>query len=64
MRIEKVEKLVANLCYSHKNLKTRIKSCFELVLKKVHRIVTFNQKPLRKSYIEIHTSEHRAEKKI
>ena len=59
MRIEKVEKLVANLhdkeeyVIHTRNLKQVLK--FGLVLKKVRRVITFNQKSWVRLYIDINT---------
>ena len=59
MRIEKVEKLVANL-HDKMEYVIHIRSLKEalnhgFVLKKVHRVIKFNQKALLKSYIDINT---------
>ena len=59
MKTEKVQKLVANLydknkCYSHKKIKTSTNSC--LVLKKVHRVIKFNQKAWLKQYVDMKTN--------
>ena len=60
MKIEKVGKLVANLhdkteCVIHiRNLKEALNQ--GLVLKKVHRVIKFNQKALLKPYIAINTN--------
>ena len=59
MKLEKVEKLAANLYDNteyviHKrNLKQA--SNHELILKKVHRVMKFNQKVWLKPYIDINT---------
>ena len=59
IKIEKVEKLVANLhdkteCVIHiRNLKQALN--YGLVLKKVHRVITFNQKAWLKPYISMIT---------
>ena len=59
MKIEKVEKLVANLhdkeeyVIHTRNLKQVLK--FGLVLKKVRRVITFNQKSWVRLYININT---------
>ena len=59
IKIEKVEKLVANLhdkteCVIHiRNLKQALNH--GLVLKKVHRVITFNQKAWLKLYINMIT---------
>ena len=59
MKTEKIQKLVANLydknkCYSHKKIKTSTNSC--LVLKKVHRVIKFNQKAWLKQYVDMKTN--------
>ena len=56
MKIEKVEKLVANLhdkteCYTHKKFRTSIKPWISV--KKVHRVIKFNQKAWLKTYIDM-----------
>ena len=59
MKIEKIEKLVANLhdkteyVIHIRNLKQALNH--ELVLKKVHRIIKFKQKAWLKSYIDTNT---------
>ena len=59
IKIETVEKLVANLCDKNeyvihiRNFKQALSR--ELVLKKVHRVIKFNQKTWLKSYIEMNT---------
>ena len=59
MKIEKVEKLVANL-YDKTQYVTHIKNLkralnHELVLNKIHRVIKFNQKYLFKPYIKLNT---------
>ena len=59
MKIEKVEKLVANL-YDKTQYVTHIKNLKqalnpELVLNKIHRVIKFNQKYLFKPYIKLNT---------
>ena len=55
MKIEKVEKFIANLHdkkeYVHRNLKQAL--THQLVSKKVHRIIKFNQKAWLKPYIDM-----------
>ena len=61
MKIEKVEKLVANLddikeCYTHKKFKIRIEShisayCHRMH-KKVHRIIKFNKEAWLRPYTD------------
>ena len=59
MKIEKVYKVVANLhdktwqSIIHINLKQTL--CHWLVLKKNHRVITFNQNALLKSYIDLNS---------
>ena len=59
MKIEKVYKVVANLHDNtwqniiHINLKQTL--CHWLVLKKNHRVITFNQNALLKSYIDLNS---------
>ena len=59
MKIEKVEKLVANLhdkteyVIHIRNLKQALNH--GLILKKVHRVIKFNQKPGLKPYIDMNT---------
>ena len=59
MKIETIEKLVANLhdkeeFFIHiRNLKQALSH--GLVLKKVHRVIKYNQKALIKSYIDTNT---------
>ena len=59
MKIEKIEKLVANLhdkteyVIHIRNLKQALNH--ELVSKKVHRVIKFNQNALRKPYIDMNT---------
>ena len=59
MKTEKLEKLVANL-YDKTQYVTHIKNLkqalnHELVLNKIHRVITFNQKYLFKPYIKLNT---------
>ena len=66
MKIEKVKKLVANLCdkteyvIQTRNLKQALNH--GLVLKKLHRIVKFKQKALLKCYIDMKTDLRKKEK--
>ena len=59
MKLEKIEKLVANLhdkteyVIHIRNLKQALNH--ELILKKVHRVIKFNQKAWLKLYIELNT---------
>ena len=58
LTIEKCNKLVCTLqdkkiCCIHKNLKTSIKH--RLILRKLHRVIQFNQKAWLKPYIEMNT---------
>ena len=59
MNIEKVEKLVANLddrteyVIAIRNLKQALN--YELVLKKVHRVIKFNQNTWLKPYMDMNT---------
>ena len=59
MKIEKIEKLLANLhdkteyVIHIRNLKQALNH--GLVLKKVHRVIKFNQKALLKPYIDMNT---------
>ena len=67
MNIEKVEKLVANLNNKTeyviviRNLKQALNN--ELVLKKVHRVIKFNQNILLKPYIDMNTGPTKKAKK-
>ena len=59
MKIEKVEKLVANLHYKAEYI-IHIRNLEEvfnqiLVLKKVRRVIKFNQNPWIKPYMDINT---------
>ena len=59
MKIEKVEKLVANL-YDKTQYVTHIRNLKQvlnhgLILNKIHRVVQFNQKYCFKSYIKLNT---------
>ena len=57
MKTEKVEKLVANLHDKNENVKhiRNLKQALNhgLVLKKVHRVIKFNQKAWLKPYIDM-----------
>ena len=59
MKMEKIEKLLANLynkkriCYTHKKFKTALNH--GLVFKKGHRVIKFNQEAWLKPYIYINT---------
>ena len=53
MKIEKVEKLVANLHDKERNLKQALNH--GLVLKKVHKVIKFNQNAWLKPYIDKNT---------
>ena len=59
MKIDKSNKIVYNLydkkklCCSYKFIKTSIKSW--LILKKVHRVIQFNQEAWLKPYIDMNT---------
>ena len=59
MKLEKVEKLVANLCGQTEyvlyiiNLKQELN--YKLILKKVHRVIKFNEKAWLKPYIDMNT---------
>ena len=61
MKIEKVKKLVANLCdkteyvIQTRNLKQALNH--GLVLKKLHRIIKFKQKAWLKSYFNMNRSK-------
>ena len=68
MKIEKVEKLVANL-HDKTEYVIHIRSLkhalnHELVLKKLHRIVKFKQKSWLKSYIDMNTDLRKKTKMI
>ena len=59
MRIENVEKLVGN-AHDEKENVIRIRNLKKalhhgLILKKVHRVIKFNQKAWLKSYIDMNT---------
>ena len=60
MKIEKVEKLVPNLHNKTENIIhiSKLKQALnhKLVLKKVHRVITFNQNTWLKPYIDINTA--------
>ena len=66
MKIEKVEKLVANLhhkteCVIHiRNLKQALN--YGLILKKVHRVIKFNQNVWLKSYNDMNTDLRKKKK--
>ena len=59
MKLEKVEKLVANLYGQTEyvlyiiNLKQELN--YKLILKKVHRVIKFNEKSWLKPYIDMNT---------
>ena len=53
MKIEKSEKLVANLHNNMRNLKQALNH--EFVLKKVYRVIQFDQKTCLKLYIKMNT---------
>ena len=67
MKIEKVEKFVANLhnktehIIHIRNLKQALNN--RLVLKKVHKVIKFNQNAWLKSYIDINTGLRKKNKK-
>ena len=67
MKIEKVEKLVANLhdkteyVIHIRNLKQALNH--GLILKKVHRVIKFNQKSWLKPYIDTNTKLRQKAKK-
>ena len=66
MKIEKVEELVANL-HDKTEYVIHIRSLkealnHELVLKKVHRVITFNQNARLKPYIDINTNKKKKER--
>ena len=67
MKIEKVEKLVPNLHDKEQYAihKINLKQTFhhELVMKKVHRIIKFNQKAWLKPYIDMNTDLRKKSKK-
>ena len=57
-KIEKCNKLVCNIhdkenCCTHKSFKRSIK--YGLILKKVHRVIQFNQEACLKPYIDMDT---------
>ena len=63
MKIEKVEKIWANLlevCYTHKYFKTSNKSWIKL--RKVYRVIKFNQKVWLIQYIDMNTELRRKSK--
>ena len=68
MKIEKVEKLVANLhnkteyVIDIRNLKQAVSNV--LVLKKVHRVINFNQNPWLKPYIDMNNDLNKKLKMI
>ena len=68
MKIEKVEKLVTNLhdkaeyVIHIQNLKQPLN--YGLILKKVHRVIRFNQKAWLKRYIDMNTNLRQKAKKI
>ena len=67
MNIEKVEKLVANLddrteyVIAIRNLKQALN--YELVLKKVHRVIKFNQNTWLKPYMDMNTGSTKKSQK-
>ena len=65
MKIEKVEKLVADLHNEYvihqRNLKQTLNHV--LVLKNLHRIIKFNQNAWLKPYIDINTDQRKKAKK-
>ena len=57
MKIEKVEKLVANKHDKVEYVRNLKQAWFNgLLLKKVHRIITYNKKASLKSYIDMNTN--------
>ena len=68
MKIEKVQKLVANLhdkteyVMHIRDLKQALNH--RLVLKKVHRAINFNQSPCLKSYIDMNTDLRKKKQKM
>ena len=66
MKIEEVEKLVANLhdkaeyVMHIKNLKQTLNH--GLVFKKVHRVIKYNQNPLLKPYIDMNSDLKKSKK--
>ena len=45
--------MIKRLCCSHKNIKTKLNH--GLILKKVHRVIQFNQQAWLKPYIDMNT---------
>ena len=68
MKLEKVEKPVANLhdkteyVIHIRNLKQALK--YELVLKKIHKVIRFNQKAWLKQYIDLNADLRKKEQMI
>ena len=66
MKIQKVEKLVANLRdkneYAILLINLKLAYNHGLVLKKVNRVIKFNQKAWIKSYIEMNTEIKKSKK--
>ena len=67
MKIDKCKKLVCNL-YNKKKYVVHIRSLKQalnhgLILKKVHRVIQFNQEAWLKSYIDINTELRKKAKK-
>ena len=55
-KVKKVEKLICGIeeiCYAYKRLKTSLKSWISI--KKVQRVIQFNQKDWLKPYIDMNT---------
>ena len=68
MRIEKVQKFAANL-HDKTEYVMHIRDLQQalnhrLVLKKVHRVINFNQSPCLKSYIDMNTDLRKKKQKM
>ena len=66
MKIDKCKKLVCNL-YNKKKYVVHVRSLkqalnYELILKKIHRVIQFNQEAWLKPYIDMNTEPEKRQK--